>query len=111
MIPTLLLATRRRRSGDYLTLPLIYGETEGGYVIVASKGGAPKHPAWYHNLVADPEIRVQVRADRFAARARTTAGSEREVLWGRMVMIYSPYADYQAKTAREIPVVVLERTR
>ncbi len=107
-VPTLLLTTTGRRSGAPHVLPLIYGETAGGYAIVASKGGAPSHPAWYLNLTARPEVRVQVGARRFRARARTAAGSERASLWKQMVGIYPPYADYQKRTEREIPVVVLE---
>jgi proline iminopeptidase len=107
-VPTLLLVTTGRRSGKKQTLPLIYGQTEGGYVIVASRGGAPTHPGWYFNLVAHPEVSVQVVAERFRATARTASGAERETLWKRMVGIYPPYEQYQARTEREIPVVVLE---
>jgi proline iminopeptidase len=78
-------------------------------VIVASKGGAPAHPAWYVNLRAQPEVDVQVAADRFRARARTATGAERAALWKQMAEIYPPYNDYQKRTQREIPVVVLER--
>ena len=108
MIPTLLLTTTGRKSGRKLELPLIYGKTAKGYVIVASKGGAPAHPAWYVNLRAQPEVDVQVAADRFKARARTSSGSERASLWKQMAELYPPYNDYQARTKREIPVVVLE---
>jgi deazaflavin-dependent oxidoreductase (nitroreductase family) len=107
-IATLLLTTTGRRSGKALTLPLIYGETENGYAIVASKGGAPSHPAWYLNLAAHPEVEVQVEAKRFRAKARTAAGAERSALWDQMVGIYAPYTAYQERTEREIPVVVLE---
>lgn len=109
LCPTLLLTTTGRRSARPLTLPLIYGERDGHYVVVASKGGAPAHPAWYLNLVATPEVGVQVKADRFRARARTASGTERTVLWDMMVGVYHPYEKYQAATTREIPVVVLER--
>jgi len=107
-VPTLLLTTTGRRSGNPLTLPLIYGEAKGGYVIVASKGGAPNHPAWYLNLTATPEVHIQVKDKHMRATARTVAGKERADLWTKMVSIYPPYTDYQAKTAREIPVVMLE---
>ena len=107
-IPTLLLVTTGRRSGDAIRLPLIYGETDGGYVVIASKGGAPKHPAWYLNLDADPKVRIQVGAQRMGATARTVSGDERQRLWEQMIGVYSPYTDYQARTEREIPVVVLE---
>jgi proline iminopeptidase len=90
-------------------MPLIYGETEGGYVVIASKGGAATHPGWYLNLVAHPEVEVQVGAERCRAKARTATGAERAALWKKMAAIYPPYNEYQAKTSREIPVVVLER--
>jgi deazaflavin-dependent oxidoreductase (nitroreductase family) len=108
MVPTLLLTTTGRKSGKPLTLPLIYGRAGDAYVVVASKGGAPAHPAWYLNLAADPEVQVQVKADRFAARARTSDGDERAQLWQQMVGIYAPYEKYQQMTEREIPVVVLD---
>ncbi len=105
----LLLTTKGRKSGEPRELPLIFDEHEGDYIIVASKGGAPEHPAWYLNLVADPEVTVQVRGDRFPARARTAGPDERPELWKLMNQSWSAYDDYQKKTDREIPVVVLER--
>ena len=108
LVPTLLLTTTGRKSGKPQLLPLIYGKTENGYAIVASKGGAPSHPAWYLNLTAHPEVEVQVEAERFRARARTATEAERSTLWEQMVRIFSPYADYQKRTEREIPVVILE---
>jgi deazaflavin-dependent oxidoreductase (nitroreductase family) len=111
LTPTLILTTTGRRSGKAQMLPLIYGESSGNYVIIGSKGGAPEHPAWYLNLVANPEVGVQIKGERFRARARTAAGAERAALWDMMVEVYSPYADYQKKTQREIPVVVLERVK
>ena len=108
LVPTLLLTTTGRKSGKPQVLPLIYGKTENGYGIVASKGGAPSHPDWYLNLTARPEVEVQVEAKRFRARARTATGAERSTLWDQMVRIYFPYADYQKRTEREIPVVILE---
>ena len=110
MVPTLLLSTTGRKSGHTLTLPLIYGEYGSHFVVSASKGGAAAHPAWYLNLEANPMVGVQVKADRFSARARTAQGAERELLWKQLVAIYPPYEKYQVATAREIPVVVLERT-
>src|ERR1700722_1016160 len=110
MVPTLLLTTTGRKSGRVLTLPLIFGRSGANYVVVASKGGAPAHPAWYLNLQANPEVKVQVKADKFTARARTAKPQERAALWPKMVEIYGPYADYQAKTDREIPIVILRRT-
>lgn len=108
MLPTLLLTTIGRRSGKARAMPLIYGESDGSYVVIASKGGSPRHPAWYLNLADRPEVGVQIATRRFDARARTSAGEERARLWRQMVEIYPPYVDYQEKTEREIPVVVLE---
>lgn len=108
VFPTLLLTTTGRNSGQPRMLPLIYGETGAGYVIVASKGGFPQHPAWYLNLVAEAEVRLQVGAKKFAARARTAEADERARLWDEMVAIYPPYDEYQGRAGREIPVVVLE---
>ncbi len=109
MIPTLLLTTTGRKSGEALTLPLIYGSSGNSYVVIASKGGAPAHPAWYLNLQASPEVGVQVKAERFNARARTATGTERTALWKKLVDIYSPYEKYQVFAGdREIPVVVLD---
>jgi len=109
MVPTLLLTTTGRKSGRALQLPLIFGRSGNDYVVVASKGGAPEHPAWYMNLEANPEVQVQVKADKFTARAHTASAQERAALWPKMVEIYGPYADYQKKTSRQIPVVVLKR--
>ena len=109
MVPTLLLTTVGRKSGKTLTLPLIFGHFGTDYVVVASKGGAPTHPAWYLNLRDNPEVHVQVKADKFKARAYTAEGAERAGLWPKMVEIYGPYALYQTKTDRQIPVVVLKR--
>jgi deazaflavin-dependent oxidoreductase (nitroreductase family) len=108
-VPTLLLTTTGRKSGEPLMLPLIYGEDKGRYVIVASKGGYPTHPAWYLNLVANPRVKLQVGADKFDAKARTATGAERAELWKKMTKIWPAYDEYQTKTKREIPVVVLER--
>jgi deazaflavin-dependent oxidoreductase (nitroreductase family) len=108
LVPTLLLTTTGRKSGKPSLLPLIYGRTPTGYAIVASKGGHPAHPAWYLNLLAQPKVRVQVAADEFEAKARIASGAERAALWKQMAAIYPPYDDYQKRTTREIPVVVLE---
>jgi deazaflavin-dependent oxidoreductase (nitroreductase family) len=107
--PILILTTTGRRSGEPRLKPLIFGEDDGRYVVVASKGGARQHPDWYLNLRDDPEVQVQVKADRFAARARTAEGEERERLWMQMAEIWPAYDDYQTQTDRTIPVVVLER--
>lgn len=107
--PSLLLTTIGRRSGEPIITPLIYGEADGAYVVVASKGGAPTHPYWYLNLDANPEVEVQIRTERFKARARTATGEERSRLWDMMLPIYPTYTELQGKTDREIPVVVLEK--
>lgn len=109
-VRTLLLTTTGRRSGAERTTPLIYGEDDGSFVVVASKGGAPDDPAWMKNLREDPGARVQVAADRFAARARAATGEERDRLWAHMTEIWPAYEDYATKTDRQIPVVVLERS-
>jgi deazaflavin-dependent oxidoreductase (nitroreductase family) len=105
----LLLTTTGRHSGQPRTTPLIYGRDGDRYLVVASRGGAPKHPDWYENLVAQPEVHVQVMADRFKARARTATAAEKPPLWKTMAAIFPPYDEYQTRTTREIPVVILER--
>jgi deazaflavin-dependent oxidoreductase (nitroreductase family) len=108
-LPCLLLTTVGRRSGEKRTSPLVYGTVGDAYIIVGSKGGAETHPRWYLNLRANPAVEVQVGKDLFAARARVATGKEREQLWERMLQMYPPYREYQQKTKREIPVVVLEK--
>jgi deazaflavin-dependent oxidoreductase (nitroreductase family) len=106
---TLLLTTTGRKSGEDRTTPLIYGEHGDDYLVVASKGGAPEPPAWYLNLSEQPEVRVQVRDDVFTARARDASPEEKPEMWRQMVQRWPAYEDYQRKTDRDIPVVVLER--
>ena len=108
-VATLLLTTTGRRSGEPRTTPLIYGRDGDRYLVVGSRGGAPEHPGWYQNLAAHPEIQVQVMADRFKARARTATSAERAALWKTMAAIWPAYDEYQARTSREIPVVIIER--
>jgi deazaflavin-dependent oxidoreductase (nitroreductase family) len=105
----LILTTTGRRSGDPRSTPLIYGKHGDDYVVVASKGGAEEHPAWYLNLSAAPEVTVQVRGDRFHAHARTATPDEKPELWKLMTGRWAAYDEYQHKTNRDIPVVVLER--
>ena len=105
----LLLTTTGRKTGNETTTPLIYSLEGENPVIVASKGGTPEHPGWYLNLSKEPAVEVQIEGDRFGARARTAEGDERERLWRMMNGIWSHYDEYQTKTDREIPVVVLER--
>ncbi|RKR91560.1 deazaflavin-dependent oxidoreductase (nitroreductase family) [Micromonospora pisi] len=106
--PTLLITVRGRKSGKLHRTALIYGRDGDNYLLVASQGGAPKHPAWYLNLTADPEVRVEVDGKTLVARARTATPEEKPELWQRMVEIFPPYATYQTKTSRQIPVVILE---
>ena len=105
---TLLLTTKGRKSGEPRTTPLIYAPYGDGYAIVASKGGSDAPPAWYLNLSEDPEVEVQVKGDRFKARARTASSEEKPGLWKTMVSEWPDYDNYQQNTEREIPVVVLE---
>lgn len=108
VLPVLLLTTKGRKSGRARTMPLIYGRRGRDYVVVASKGGAPQHPAWYLNLVDHPECEIQVAHEHHSVHARTAEPDEREELWRTMRDIYPPYDDYQEATSRTIPVVVLE---
>ena len=105
----LILTTVGRRSGEKRSTPLIYGRSGDDYLIVASKGGAPEPPAWYLNLSEQPEVELQVWGDRFRARARTATADEKPEMWKTMVGEWPAYDEYQQKTDREIPVVVLER--
>ena len=109
-VPTLLLTTIGRKSGEGRLIPLIYGEDNGTYIVVGSKGGHALHPSWYENLVVYADVKVQVKADRFSARASTASGEERNRLWALMANIWEGYNEYQERTVREIPVVVLTRT-
>ena len=109
-VPTLLLTTTGRRSGKLRRTALIYGEHGSSYLVVASQGGADKHPKWYLNLVQNPSVTVQVGPDKFTATARIAADDEKAELWAQMVEIFPSYADYQKRTDRQIPIVVLDRT-
>ena len=106
--PFLLLEHTGAKSGARRTTPLVYGRDGENLVIVASKGGNPRNPAWFHNLKAHPETEVQVGSATVPVRARIATPEERERLWPKMVRVYSGYADYQKRTDREIPIVVLE---
>lgn len=110
-VPCLVLTTTGRKTGKERKFALIYQEHEGNYVIVASKGGAENHPGWYLNLVDNPDVTVQVGADKFPAKARTASGAERAALWSTMAAVWPDYDKYQANTEREIPVVALEPVR
>lgn len=106
---TLLLTTIGRKTGKRYTTPLIYRKHGDAYLVVASKGGDDNPPQWYVNLQANPEVDVQVLGDRFAARARTATPEEKPAMWEAMAKTWPAYNDYQRKTGRVIPVVVLER--
>lgn len=108
--PCLLLDYRGRRTGQWRRTVLIYGRDGDDCLIVASKGGADEHPLWYVNLADNPDVRVQVGAERFAAHAETLPADEKARVWPGLVDVYPPYADYQLKTERDIPVVRLRRT-
>ena len=108
-VPTLLLTTIGSKSGEERMLPLIYGEDDGDYVIVASKGGFAEHPAWYNNLIVQPKVQVQVAADKFSATAVAIDGARRQELWNMMAEVWPLYIEYQQKTDRHIPVVALVR--
>ena len=106
---TLLLTTKGRKSGEPRELPLIYAPWDDDYLIVASKGGADAPPAWYLNLEADPDVELQVWDDRFTATARVATPEEKAEMWPTMTTEWPAYDDYQKKTDREIPIIVLER--
>jgi deazaflavin-dependent oxidoreductase (nitroreductase family) len=110
-VPSLLLTTTGRKSGERFIFPLFYGKAGDSYFVVASKGGAPQHPGWYRNILANPDVDVQVGTARMKARARTATGEERALLWEKALEFWPAYADYQRKTEREIPVVVLDSAR
>jgi deazaflavin-dependent oxidoreductase (nitroreductase family) len=104
----LLLTTTGAKTGEPRTTPLIYGRAGDAYLVVASKGGADEPPSWYVNLEKDPDVEIQVKADRMKARARTATPDEKPEMWRTMVAEWPDYDEYQQKTDREIPVVVLE---
>ena len=108
-VTTLLLTTRGRKTGRLRRTALIYGRDGDRYLVVGSQGGAARHPNWYLNLDANPEVFVQVGAERFAAKARTATPDETPGLWTIMTSIWPEYDQYQARCARDIPVVILER--
>ena len=108
-MPTLLLTTRGRKSGKLYRTALAYGQDGDRYLLVASNGGADEDPSWYRNLVANPEVELQVKADKFKARARTSSPEEKPLLWQIMLKVLPRYDQYQKKAGREIPLVILER--
>jgi deazaflavin-dependent oxidoreductase (nitroreductase family) len=108
-VPTLVLTTTGRKSGESRQSAMIYGQDGGAFVVIASQGGAPTHPNWYLNLVDEPAVELHVGAEHFAARARTAEGAERDRLWKLMTSVWPNFDVYQTRTDRRIPVVVLER--
>ena len=108
-LPVIVLTTVGAKSGKLRKTALMRVEHDGGYAVVASRGGAPQHPQWYWNLVANPLVELQDQTEKHDYRAREVFGDERAIWWERAVAAYPPYADYQAKTERQIPVFVLER--
>ncbi len=110
-LPVIVVTMRGARSGKIRKAPVMRVEHDGRYAIVASKGGAPEHPGWYHNLKAHPdEVRIQDGPDVFDVTVREVDGDERQQWWERAVAAYPPYAEYQAHTQRRIPVLVATRT-
>ena len=108
--PMLLMTHRGAKSGTEYTTPLVYTRDGADYVIIASKGGAPEHPQWYHNLIANPTAVVEVGTDRLDVRARVSAGEERARLWRAQADLMPTFDEYAKGTDREIPVIVLEPT-
>jgi deazaflavin-dependent oxidoreductase (nitroreductase family) len=109
-IPIVVVTTRGHKSGKLRKTPLMRVEHEGRYALVASKGGAPEHPEWYYNLKADPTaVTIQDGPEPFDAEVRELDGAERDEWWARAVAVYAPYAEYQEKTERRIPVFLATR--
>ena len=109
LVPCLLLTTVGRKSGKSYTHPLLYGLDGESHVIVASKGGSETQPQWYFNLLANPVVTVQVKADKFQVRANLVEGETRDRLWKLMTEVHPAYLDYQTKTSRELPLFSLEK--
>jgi deazaflavin-dependent oxidoreductase (nitroreductase family) len=107
--PMLLLTTSGARSGEQRTTPLVYLPDGDRFVVIASKGGAPTHPAWYHNLVAQPDAAIEVGSETIPVTAVVMTGEERDGLYARQAALRPAFAEYQAKTTRRIPVIALER--
>ena len=109
--PMLLLTTTGAKSGQPRTSPLVYTTDGDRLVVIASKGGAPTNPAWYHNLLANPDVTLEVGTERFPARATVATGQERERLFAAQAALMPGFADYQRKTTRQLPVITFERQR
>ena len=110
-LPVIIVTMRGNKSGNIRKIALMRVEHDGEYALIGSKGGAPKHPEWYYNLVANPaEVTIQDGAQPFPVEVRQVSGDERRVWWERAVAAYAPYAEYQKRTDREIPVLIATRT-
>lgn len=105
--PVFLVTTIGRKSGQPRTSPLLYLKEGDDYVIVASKGGMSQHPLWYRNIEANPQVEIELGREKFKARARRASDEEKKALWPKLVAMYRDYDDYQARTTRDIPVVIL----
>jgi F420H(2)-dependent quinone reductase len=109
-LPVIIVTTRGQKTGKIRKTPLMRVEHDGDYALVASKGGAPEHPVWYYNLMADPTaVAIQDGPEPFDVTVRPVTGDEKAIWWDRAVAAYPPYAEYQTKTDREIPVFVASR--
>ncbi|MDJ0497372.1 MAG: nitroreductase family deazaflavin-dependent oxidoreductase [Acidimicrobiia bacterium] len=106
--PLLLLHTIGAKSGQARLHPLMYQSVAGGYAIFGSKGGAPSHPAWYHNVLANPDVEIELGTERLPVSARVATGEERDAIWTKQKADYPFFAEYDAGTERTIPVVILE---
>jgi deazaflavin-dependent oxidoreductase (nitroreductase family) len=107
--PLLLLTTTGAKSGQRYTTPMMYIPNGDGLIVIASNVGAPKHPDWYHNLVAHPEVTVEIGTKNYNTTAIVTQGTERQQLWTRIIEQYPFFADHQSKTTRQIPIIALSR--
>ena len=107
-MPLLLLFNIGAKSGALRINPLAYQKVDGGYAIFGSKGGSPTNPAWYHNLLANPDVKIELGTETFMVRARLTEGEERERIWAQQKIDFPQFAGYETKTTRQIPVLVLE---
>jgi len=107
--PLLLLTTTGAKSGERRTTPTLYLRDGGRLLVFASKGGAPTHPAWYHNLLAHPDVTVEVGPETYEATATVLSGEERDQLYAKQAQLFPQFGEYQAKTTRTIPVIALER--
>lgn len=109
--PILLLHTRGAKTGSERVNPMMYREVDGGYAVFASKAGAPTNPDWYHNLVANPQVQAEIGTETVPLTARVAGDDEREPIWSAQKAEYPGFSDYETKTSREIPVVILEPAR